>query len=342
VRTREERPKTGAKHTLGAVIWYDIGNVQTFNCFRLIYASQLGLTFSVPQSGPVERTPVVWKGVAGFKAGADRIVQFNVPDNPIQNDGRTDDSGVARMDVEGFGQEQKIPDGALEVQKSATVWLLVQLKESKLGRDLAQAISTAQTGVSFNTALDLLLESLYRTTLLAPTAFTFAVTDWEAGLLIEGSTTQEMEYYDYPVMMDGEFRVLFRSVDDSNVLRGDGTLDLHLDNRYRFCETDKRATTEVPMYAELVGDEILISFDESLIGQDLRLFPFSCEVGHHGIYNFSFPIYGSREGFGFGPNHEWKLTVDAEPAETVIDCAGPSGEVRTINRCTYVVSVGGF
>ncbi|MEP7228327.1 MAG: hypothetical protein ABI785_13245, partial [Gemmatimonadales bacterium] len=75
VRTHKERPVTGAPHQVVATIGYDMGNAQVINCFRMSFAT-MGITFNVPQHGPLADTPVLWKGVDGFDARADRIVQF--------------------------------------------------------------------------------------------------------------------------------------------------------------------------------------------------------------------------------------------------------------------------
>lgn len=175
VRTKKERPQTGERRMLRATVRNDVGRAESINCLRLVFA-HLGITFSVPPDGPIAGASTQWVPLEGFDARVDRIVQFH-GGNP--SDVVTDSSGVARIGVEGFGQEQEITEAAAAVEKRASLHVLVQIKDAGAYRDTWDAITTGLDVLGgISAVLTVALELLQRTRWLKPTRYSFAVRDW--------------------------------------------------------------------------------------------------------------------------------------------------------------------
>ena len=173
-RTRFQRPVTGERRNLAATIRYSTGKAQAVNCLRLVFAS-MGVTFSLPQDGPVSGMGVRWEERAGFDARSDRIVQF--VGNPEH--GRTEPpEGVARIGVEGFGQKLEVPPNTGRIQKKAAVALTVQIKDNDIVKDFWEAFKLAQGNIGISAALKFMYELVYRTKLIAPNRYEFTVLDW--------------------------------------------------------------------------------------------------------------------------------------------------------------------
>lgn len=185
VRTRE-RTVDGERKTLVATVRYELGSLTIINCFRLAFAN-MGFTFSMPQDGPVPGLTVTWKGINGFATSKDPIVQFRGrPDKT-----RTDTNGRAIVGIEGLRQKKKKPDSSTPIEKSATVWVLVQ-------RDSSNLLDAINTAASLRTPHQALIRAILKlvssSQILAPTAYTFRVIDWEAGFVLRLEGRSDVSY----------------------------------------------------------------------------------------------------------------------------------------------------
>jgi hypothetical protein len=188
VRTKKERPQTGERKELTAIIRMNVGNAEMLNCFRTILIA-VGLDFNIPNHGPVKGARASWEGVDGFDlsaaplhGGSEAIVQLVTSGtgsaSSIQN-AVTGDDGKLQVGVEGRGQSRALGESATRVAKSAKVRLQVALKGADLFGDLQEATSTAASGLVG--LLTVPLSMLYRAQWASIGHYTFPVTDWREG-----------------------------------------------------------------------------------------------------------------------------------------------------------------
>jgi hypothetical protein len=188
VRTKKERPQTGERKELTAIVRMNVGNAEMLNCFRAMLIA-VGLDFSVPNHGPVKGARASWYGVDGFDlsaaplhGGSEAIVQFVTSSTGSANsirDAVTGEDGKLQVGVEGRGQSSAFGEHATRVSKSAKVRLDVALKGADLFGDVQEATSTATSGLVG--LLTVPLSILYRAQWASVGHYTFPVTDWREG-----------------------------------------------------------------------------------------------------------------------------------------------------------------
>jgi len=190
VRTKSSS-SNGAKAILTATQVLNTAKyLQLVNCFRIML-NAAGLDFSVPSSGNVEGSNVIWECWVGCGSAAYQnstgstaslpIVEFTRadPNDPKSGDTqhqRTDSHGQASIGIEGLKQPITLPDNASPVQKEAEIVARFQLQPPSMSGDLASASGGMSPG--FASVVVGLLEALLRTNLLKFKTLHLNVTDW--------------------------------------------------------------------------------------------------------------------------------------------------------------------
>ena len=187
-RTKKERPQTGERKELTAIVRMHVGNAEMLNCFRAMLIA-VGLDFSVPNNGPVKGARASWYGVDGFDlsaaalhGGSEAIVQFVTTGTGAASairDAVTGDDGKLQVGVEGRGQSRSFGESATRVGKSARVRLDVALRGADLFGDVQEATGTAASGLVG--LLTVPISMLYRAQWASVGHYTFLVTDWREG-----------------------------------------------------------------------------------------------------------------------------------------------------------------
>ncbi|MEX2546861.1 MAG: hypothetical protein WD830_03625 [Chloroflexota bacterium] len=190
----------GERRQLAATLRFDTGNLQLVNCFRLMFAS-MGMSFSLPQDGPLGNGSVSWVPYGGFER-----VQFY--GDPVHT--RSDDRGIAIIGVEGRKQKNELAPTAGRVNTEASVLLTYRIKEQSLGGDLWDAASSA------GSPLNILLESLARAK-WSSAGFTFPVVDWgerwQVEIVIEETSEGGSLYFQWQGVL---------GVDSEGIIVGEG------------------------------------------------------------------------------------------------------------------------
>jgi hypothetical protein len=208
VRTTHQRPATGNRGDLRAIVKFDLNEkAEVVNCLRTTFAS-VGVTFNVPQSGPISGAEVSWKGRDGFTPYEARIVQF-VGGDPEHS--QTDAAGLSTIGVEGVGQKDELADPPLSVavDKEATVQLQVQLQKADIFNDLLSALGTGgnltvfSDPEPFQVPIEFIIEMAKRVRWFAQAHYTFKVTDWAADYMIDETFSGTSEGGAYSITFTG-------------------------------------------------------------------------------------------------------------------------------------------
>jgi hypothetical protein len=176
-RTTNSTP--GEQRTITATARYDTGNLQVVNCVHAVL-NEVGLDFSVPQTGPVSEGSIYFRGLSGFEQPSG-LVEFALQPGQQGLVVPTDENGEASVVVEGQAVKPPLPSDAVAVTKQAEIELAVRPKRPSLKNDLVDILGSAVAVLTDPTSvLSVPAQLVLRSHVFAATLFDFPVVDHRA------------------------------------------------------------------------------------------------------------------------------------------------------------------
>lgn len=179
---RTKTRDAGQQCTLHAAFWIDGSKVTDWLKDHRQMAALAGLDLDMPKSGPLKGIETEWDIQQDRNSSKYHLIQ-TVRGQPDISKIKTDDEGIATIEVEGCPQPRKIDaTQAMPVEKKVRMVVTPQVKATEMQQDLVDAVTGAigirGGGVGLLTPV---IECLYRMKWKGGVVYDLQVRDWVAG-----------------------------------------------------------------------------------------------------------------------------------------------------------------